>query len=220
MAQRMPRIFTNSSESSTATYNYTDIASGEGKVVFYIAEVGSTPTKLLTTEVIASDKVMQLYTTTPAPASDTIVLDVDYDVLFNKPQTLKGTAIFNIAAGFQSSVATTSREYVKCYVRKWNGTTETEIANGTSETFLKTTAASETHNTILTAAATIPVTNIKKGEYLRITIELHGWAGDNQNVYYFGQDPKDRAASLSQDPYTFGTDTSISKAIIPFRIDL
>jgi hypothetical protein len=106
---------------------------------------------------------------------------------------LNGLAILNVpifvvAAGVLNS----NNAYVIAKIRKWDGATETEICNNQSNT--STAGASDVYK--MTAIdLTVPITHFKKGEYLRLTIELWGMTTDaNTHAVSFASDPMNRTA--------------------------
>ena len=192
----LPQKYQNK-ESAIASYNYEDIASGTGYVIFYGASVQTetTTSYILTTQQIYSNDI-----DTGAGTS----FDLDFDVVFNRPQRLRGNLIctFNISSGGGADA------YAIVRVRKWNATDgETEIANAQSET--KTIAG----NGQATYAVEVPITAIqlfKKGDTLRITTDVQGTA-----AVYFHHDPMNRPSDVG-----FTLDTSQLKFHTPFVIDV
>ena len=213
MADILPTNFPAPTERSIATYNYTDIAEGTGVVIFYAGGV---------TNSAGEDFILATnpYYGKPADSSDNdnsspilgIREDLDFDITFNMPQRIKGNAIVTIPFAFHgNSEGTPATGYVIAKIRKWDGTSETEIASVQSET--TSTISTSNYNDQIYALK-IPITTLqdfKAGETLRLTIQAY--AGGTGRIYWrLGHDPMDR---------TLGTfDTSQLRAQIPFVLDL
>lgn len=163
-----------------ANYNYVDIASGTGYITFYAGE--TVDLKILSNNTFYSDE----YVTSDTASTTGYVaeIDLDFDVELNRPLDLKGLGIVNIPV---YAVASTYL-YVVVTLRKWNGTTETDIATNTSRIF----NPSATGYTMLGVDLTIPLTHFKKGETIRLTTVVwakHASPPQNIKIAY---DPKSR----------------------------
>lgn len=210
------------------TYDYKDLASGTGIIEFYPGNAG-------TDFILADNKFYSEKTLSEAIQNASTggwIIDKDFDVMLNLPRTLKGTCIVSVPIGVQSSNGgTTCTTYIKATLRKWDGVTETDIATATGTSWVTSPANPNMYDyNLTTLKMTIPSTHIKKGEYIRLTIELHGTCGaGNPCYFFFGHDPMNRASSDYNaeeypvggvfTPLTFGTEPSILTAQIPFRID-
>ncbi|KKL04128.1 hypothetical protein LCGC14_2619180, partial [marine sediment metagenome] len=152
------------------------------------------------------------------------VAELDFDLTaFNKPRTVKGTAICSF-----SIYATTNVAQCKLQLRKWDGSSETEIANSYGITYVKRTGGVNTYGYAVDAIeVVVPPTIFKEGETLRVTLEQ--W-GTSQNVpvtanWFIGHDPQSRATSGKEDLVsgaegTFGTDPSISTVQLPIKLEV
>lgn len=209
-----------------ASYDFTSLLTKTGYVNLYGTKNQSG--YALTPNNVYSETVMTV--TTSSAGTDTIQHDVDFDIQFNTPQNLKGNLIANVPVGIRNTAgsAQSYNLYVKVYVRKWNGTTETEIANATGTTLAwggTTTANGAQATAMLSVSINVPLTHFKIGEYLRITTEVHGWNGGAASEYYLGHDPKNRATdlknfTLSGAARTFGNDPTTLLILTPFRADI
>ena len=163
------------------TYTFTDLVTGGGKVYLYPAKAsisGSEVTFLPATTTVQSDPE---YTR----VNGTNTADTDFDYVMVKTIQLEGKAVFmfyhecnNAGVGHLGwSVIT---------LRKWDGTTETDICSVTSEAVLNAL------NARVTLAVDVPRTTIKMGETLRINLFQYqqGGAGTTYDVYH---DPSDSA---------------------------
>jgi len=93
--------------------------------------------------------------------------DLDFDsALLNRPMTLEGEMIAQIP--FYHS--TGSQVYFIIKLRKWDGTTETEIASVQSPTFDPSTG-DDTGYQYASIPLAVPNTTIPKGSQIRVTVE-------------------------------------------------
>lgn len=192
-----------------ANYSYTDIAEGTGVQKFYLFSSENNATKdyhLSSSVFYSRDTVRQ---------ATTANLDDDYDLSpFNLPKTIKGTAVIILPYSIETSVGPGTM-YVICKIRKWDGTTETEIASAQSDTI--TCPDNEGVSGIWNFPITVPETLFAAGETLRLTVELYITAGHADNRYAYGIDPKNRATTLAPAAAFVATDGNI---LIPFKLDL
>ena len=94
------------------TYNFVDIAAGTGIINFYAGD--TVDTDLLSNSTFYSDTVAD---SGNLPATNYgKVLDVDYDVLLNRPLDIAGKVVLNVPVGLISSTVSPSTGY--CYVVK------------------------------------------------------------------------------------------------------
>ena len=185
-----PKPFPTPTGNTIVTHDFIDIASGTAYITLF---GGNTKTDYhLTSYQYYSDVIGT--NVTPGITTDTKEQDIDFDVTTNNSMTLEGTAIINLvlsayAAGSTGDVST----YAILKLRKWDGTTETEIANATTQTLSNTT--DDTSKYLTTAVnLTIPRTRFKKGDTIRITVEQYATIRGN-SVCKVGivNDPKGRA---------------------------
>ena len=198
-------------------YNFEDLASGTGYITIYAGNTftDSAKTYKLSNFTFYSDKVA----TSGAGSTDDTYFhqsqDLDFDVEFNLPQLIKGKTIVNVPIAIQGY--TSARNYdtfAHVRLRKWDGTTETEIADasGASVQTVGNTAA----HAMSAIELDVPLTHFKKGETLRLTIEQ--WdrvdASSTVSAVYIGNDPMNRTETR------FGTDPTILTLQLPVRIDV
>ena len=197
-----------------ASYNYTDIAEGTGIVVFY-GYTTESPTEEynLGTSVFYSKKV-ETISSVFTSGSWGKKLDVDFDLSpFNYPKSIRGDAIVSITSGYEGSGAGASEAYVIARIRKWDGSTETEIASGQGET--KTIGGGGAETQLDLIKITVPKTHFKKGETLRLTIECYGKTTTASNTEIgFAHDPKERTTGR----LTSGAETRVLQVNIPFDL--
>lgn len=177
MAQ-VPQIYPIQPSEATASYDYADLQEGTGITIYNLAQAqlsGSVFSYILTRQDLYSDATEVSGACTIGKTSD-----LDYDVTFARPQNLKGTAYLNISHGVLNASG-----YLKAIVRKWDGTTETDIAEAFSRTI-------GTNGLTYLMPIVIPLTHFKVSETLRLTIEA--WNDDNDvgDIFSYGIDPQDR----------------------------
>ncbi len=215
----IPDTFGRRGVRAIATYNFTDIAEGTGinKFWFFTSETNGGADEHISTNQSYS---MEIETDYGITSITNLVLktDEDYDLSeFNLPKTIEGTAIANIGFRVNASSGTIGGA-VKVLIRKWDGSSETEIAQGFSQEI--TTTGEE--KVILVIPITIPKTHFKKGETLRVTLQGYGRIGSigNSGNGTIGHDPfnSDGANII---PSTDSPRTITSSNInIPFNLDL
>jgi len=180
MADNLPVNFPIPSENAVASYNWVDVVTSQGYITLYGAKTQSG--YVLSSEVLYSDAVYTKKAFTDA--TFVLQLDLDYDVTIGKPLTLMGKMLVSVPVQVYSSGNVGG--YIIAKLRKWNGTTETEIANGTSteewliwadasnNNYYTSDAGTTTRTRVLLVELTVPLTSYKVGETLRVTIESYG----------------------------------------------
>ena len=208
----LPKTFQNQPD-AIASYDYVDIASGTGIVNFYAGNAASG--SFLANYKWYSDTICSLPGTPTNPIS--AVLDLDFDVLINKPFDIRGLSLVSVPLHTIGGEGVNT-VYVKAKIRKWDGTTETEIASNTSRTLTVAISANIYQN--LTIDINVPITHFKPGEYLRLTIEV--WAlGAAPGSETIGHDPMARLSGSAYWNTTGMTDIPSSLIFyVPRIIDI
>jgi|TARA_Y100000296_G_C5128766_1_gene234323 hypothetical protein len=230
MANRIPHHFLEAPK-ETLSVNFTDFATGKGIVDFFFGTVAGS--NRLSETAWYSDLIFKPGTVSVSATANQS-LDEDFDVDFIKSVTIEGDAIATICWAIRNDEVYNSPEvYPIVKIRKWDGSTETDIVSvtGTSK-FPRMDSISTLATDIFSLKLTIPKTNFKKGESLRVSVEL--WQksnGTSDMETIFLCDPMGRlkhAADINQE--TWGHDSNhldltstagavtISKIQIPFRI--
>ena len=181
-----------SASSVIATYDNYDFAEGTGIVNFrgFKYDVSGSTVYGLSNQ---DNYSYGVETTETITETDTKEIDVDFDLSeFESPKTIKGTAIVSIPMNInQDQVGETTYGYVVARIRKWDGTTETEIASGTSNR--ETVSENADTSFVKTLKIDVPITSFKVGETLRLTIEA--WANSSvggTGTISIGHDPQNR----------------------------
>ncbi|KKL23461.1 hypothetical protein LCGC14_2425140, partial [marine sediment metagenome] len=147
--------------------------------------------------------------------------DVDFDLSpFNLPRTLRGEMVVSIAASAKPSSGGKQIEmYFIVKLRKVSGS-ESDIVSVQSDTWQTGTTEVQNPNQFL-IPLTVPSTPYKKGDVLRVTIEM--WArnsigGTAIGKFGYGHDPSN---NFTPDTYTESNGiTSRLMCFIPFKLDI
>lgn len=208
----IPINYRKAADNVIASYNYTDVASGTGIIELYAAAtLSGSGVYCLSDYKFYSEPICTIGTT------EGKCIDKDFDVLINRPLTIKGTGIVNVPFSVYTS-SEDSTGYVQARLRKWDGATETEIAASISgSTLFVVDGSVGTLYRMSTLSFTIPQTTFKKGEYLRLTIE----------GYVYHPDPGTFNIRVAHDPMGRITGWDATAAVpstlifqCPVRIDL
>jgi hypothetical protein len=159
-------------------YDWTDVDSATGYVVYdgmtteddeghkYDLKKSSERNDLFTDSTNPGNGVPGVYYTTY-----TKVTDLDFDTTtFQKARTIRGTGYikaFVVLTGDEASMSACC--YLVFRIRKYDGSTETEIASEQSRTDVFGEGA---NNEMFCVDITIPETTINVGEKLRLTVEV------------------------------------------------
>ena len=213
MTFNFPGIFPPGRELNVQ-YDFYDIASATGYVVFdgmnandsggnnYILIDSGVSTKMVG---LGSATINSVRVTT----SSTTSLDIDFDSsIFQIPRTIKGDAYVRVSIADSTGAGAPGSMSVTARIRKWDGSSETEIASAVSPA-VNLGAAEETSYTLRMTIAS-PVT-IKKGEQLRLTISTDSEIG---GAYDLAHSPEDEAIS------NFSAGNTRLSVAIPFRIEV
>ena len=205
-----------SRERFIANYDFIDIARGMAMQTFYLGNEKKTTTLdyLLEDQVFWSNNKTQESTINGGLAKE---MDLDFDVEFQLPRIIEGKALINLPFGVRGDAGpTTCTCYMIFKIRKYSGG-EIELVNGTTETL--TCSSVNPITSIACMQLDIPRTHFKKGDLLRLTVEVWGnrTAGAGTGFCAIGIDPKSRDPAANALPS--GNETQ-AIFIVPFRIDV
>jgi len=210
-----------SEQEANALYDYTDIAEGTGLKRFYLLctqDNGGLDYHLTDTQLYSNTYAVGEVQGRQTLAADGSETDTDFDLSpFNTPKTIKGTAVVSIGHWARGDSSSTVGSTIQAKIRKWDGTTETEIASATTA---KLTDSNEAEtNKIECFKITVPQTHFKAGETLRLTIimTVTNEAGSGGSGAY-AHDPMNQDAP-NITPSTEETITA-SNILLPFKLDL
>lgn len=221
MAEGLPEIYRKSAEVQVS-YNSEDLISGTGYIAIYGGR--STAAYLLSNITYYSDGLNEATVTNTPYTSNagtdvgyTKRTDIDFDVLVNKPLTLKGKAIINVPYGVGCQGASTGYHKLRALIRKWNGTTETTIATTDYSVAISGGGACGTSG-VAALSIDVSATSFAIGEYIRLTIEGYGYTTNGADAYtlYTAHDPVARTLTIGASTFT----SSKSLFQMPVRIDI
>ena len=188
-----------------ASYDHNDLAEGTGIVDF----LGYTNTKS-TGEQYGLTTNTALFSQSLSGSSAITVggpFELDFDSApLNKPLVIKGTAIFNMTWKVLNSSGSNSN-YPFVYLRKWDGSTETDIGF-VSGSIVDLNSVAKTSCLKISG---ISPTLIKIGEQIRVTYGVDASTAGNSPVAHISFDPQGSTTG-------FGGITSKLIAHLPFRI--
>ena len=189
-------------------FDHTDIDDGTNTVVYDGSNTvdNSATSYFLTRQTMDSGEIK---TFEPADA-----IDVDFDVTFNVPKTVKGNVRINATIG-TDSVTVARQVYLTATIYHFDGSTETSMGTVRTESFLSdsdTAVRSKRVNLV------IPVTvaegiHFEEGQILRLTIQVTPEVGNGN--FGFAHDPADRNDGGAS-PIIEDDDSTTLKLHIPF----
>ena len=184
---QIPATYPIQPSEATASFDYADIQEGTGVTVYSLARTeisGGTQAGILT-----RNNLYSVDMEVSGGNASGMITDYDYDVVFARPQNIKGTAYANICHKLLPSGGA-STSYLVVHLRHWDGTTETTLATATSKTLSSAAAA---QGIVQLLPLPISLKHFKKDETLRLTVEA--WSSGTNGSYGYGVDPKARTES-------------------------
>lgn len=165
-----------------ATFDFQDIATGENITTYYAA---TTKFETTTGHILTGNS--NTYSDTEntnvvfTQDNDTVFrkqLDVDFDLSqFQITQVFEGQATIQLTRNFGGSSADANGTYHIFKIRKWDGSTETEVASVQTETLTDDTVIDPKTDLL---PITIPNTTFAVGETLRLTMEV--WTMNDSSI--------------------------------------
>ena len=200
-----------------ASFDWTDIQSGTGTDTFllYQTETSAGTDHHLSPNTVYSSALSEQIG--PVDGALAKASDIDYDLTeYQISQEIEGVGHLEIPIAYEiTNAAGTGSFYMIAKLRKWDGTTETEVASVQSETISST--AGVTDETVWSMPITIPYTHFAQGDTLRLTIETWATSDGTEEIYLaYGIDPINREVIF----HTETMQTSISKLSVPFKLNL
>lgn len=214
-----------------ASFNYTDISEGTGIVSFYGYSTDQEGTRdfQLSTNTFFSDEVASSGASHITTAGTFDMFDFDL-TQFNLPKTLKGTATLQIPWMNTVSGNESNNVSMVAVLKKWDGTTETDITSGASDYISVTGSGGVSGNSkqLSLVSMDVPKTNFARGDILRLTIQAAVQSASGYGVLAVAHDPQNRDEGSDDllfpgtTGFTVGTniDTTTMKLDIPFRLDI
>jgi hypothetical protein len=218
------KSFIRSGEGAVSSYEWTDVAEGTGMIRFdgFTTKEQTTISHLLSNKPLYSHTQHTLSSAfgggaAPMELRGTINFDLSP---FNTPRTVAGTAFFNLTTQVGRIAGALSADivhYVIVKVYKWDGTTATLIGSTTGEEIAYGMGAQYSGGYEQVLKAVCSQTNFKKGEILRVTVELWGSSTHTGMTIWLAHSPDDTKETVTP---IITTDKTRFTADIPFRIDL
>ena len=208
----LPEPFTTTQQ-QVVTYDWSDITAGVSYRNFYPAETEDGKVLYSQTTLYATNfKEFSIATNT--------AFDEDFDILINEPITINGDVIVTFAVIFKNNTAsnpTTISSDLTVKIRKWDGTTETDLgtATVTASAIIGNTAPNNV--TEYTYSFSINVLNqfIPSGSTLRYSI-IGTSTLDAAKLLYIGRDPANRSSATIFDPNS-SADTTRTTVSVPIK---
>lgn len=204
-----------------ASFSFTDIADGTGVISFNGAKsvTSAGDGYILTTQSIFSNDIETASGTVASNNVFVKLLDLDFDAVLNTPRDLFGTAYINATSYGQFAAGAGGSHSSKMIfkIRKWDGSSETEIISVETETLTNAIGTGAITKEWL-VNVTIPETHFNIGETIRVTAELWGRRSVNGSIRgALSHDPvaRDTVTFPANDAYT----TQL-KFNIPFKLPI
>jgi len=160
----LPEQFPIPTPDAIASFDYTDIAEGTGLVILYGTDFRIDGSTISYGLIKNPQRSTTLYTDV---SSGTPSYNFDLSA-FNLPKVVKGTAYFSACVYGTPE----SNGYIRVQLKKYDGTTETNVSTQVSEVFGNTST-----NRRVFFKLPCTETHFKKGEILRLTISGDGTGG-------------------------------------------
>lgn|SRR3990167_6058867 len=212
----VPIFYRGGGDAELVNYQFTDEAAGKTYIRLYAGDYYNAQ-EILGTAQFYGDKGITV------PGGNTAI-DVDFDMVCERSILVDGRVFVNVpilrAKGTGSGDITTT---VTALLRKWDGTTETEIASGSSLKSGTVSADTAVRNNMCGISFDVDKKLWKKGQTMRLTIWTTA-AGANTEVC-LGHDPKGRTTTESTSAFGNGiawtgsgdTNVSILSMDIPVK---
>ncbi len=224
----MPTKYKRAAEGAAATYNYSDIAEGRGYVVYYGAS--SETTTFVSPVTIYSGMTHRCGADVNVANDDDYdeLIDIDFDIIFNMPQNIKGDILIQLPFGFQRTGAgdANNADYkATASVYHYDGTTETQLGSTATTEILNITGMVQ--GDIESHISTIKVNqssvqHFKKGETLRFTLKVylkHASAGALTFIGGVGCDPLNRTDDVIALTSNSTQETQVIETNEPTRLE-
>ena len=209
------------------SYDWIDLITEQGYGTFYLAKAHTsdgTETSFITSTEIESYPTLSSVSAGGDNADAyAIKVNDDFDLLVNSPLTINGKVIIVLSL-YTTYTTDNFNAYWQVRLRKWDGTTETEI--GAAKTELVLAVGNNTRRR--TFEIDVTKEQYKKGEYIRITVE--GWVAKSDNTgsqIGYWHDPASKSnlsrsynnPTATGDIIEYGENTD-AKILIPFKINI
>lgn len=220
MVSPVPTPF-NVQSGAIASYSYSDLLQQASYQIYYGGSVNNS--YVLNPQAFASTAVMTEDSANNSSKAGTPDFDLDFDLTeFEVSQSMKGIAIVTVPfnVNITGGATETNNIEIQAYIRKWDGSTETEIANSTSGTVSVTTASTGVRNGVATIFVDVPRTFFAAGETLRVTIHAYYWHNQNYSIaWQLGHSPDGSIGDDFRSSRFSSGDNVIMSVQIPYEVD-
>lgn len=208
---QLPNPFT-APQGPLASYDSEDLSSGTGYVEYYCANMSGS--KVLTN--IRIDSNAKNVAVTP-PATGAQVIKLDFDLLYNKPQTIKGDLMINVS---EEAVTGGNDVLMRVDTRVLHvseAAAETELSNFSGAYITIADPANAAYR--LGQSHTIAEQHFKKGEKLRVSVEAYSQCAVANASFTIYCDAGGNGTTLhgSENQDNWPTDI---KVLVPYRIEV
>ena len=193
-----------------SNYNYLNTATGSAYLKLYAGDY-SDANQLFDIPIYSCNGYTEVGTET--------ALDIDFDLKITKQIIIKGNALVSFAVshynitGTQVNPSQTITYTAK--IRKWDGSTETEIASETIDIGGEAIDASENKKYRKTKNVTIPKTKYSKDDSQKVSL-ISEATNANQKIY-LAHDPKNRTTGITHGGTQNWTNTELL-CLIPIQV--
>jgi hypothetical protein len=206
----LPVVLPIPQETASASYSFTDIASGTGYVVYdaYQTKIELTDPEFHLSPNALSTAVQTIETTDANPV--TFAFDT---TTFNSPRVIKGEIVANLCAMLSVNTSTSFEITIQFF--HFDGSTETSMAAAVKTDSIA--ASSGVKAGLRVIKFDVGLTNFKKGDLLRMKITLDS---TQTGEFAVGTDPNNRDVELANGTIASAVTPTWFKVAVPFRIDI
>lgn len=205
MADTLPLNFPIPQETAILSFPYSDIQEGTGFVKYYGARVQIDSTAANDDYILSSSSLFSSNSgLTTCGAGDT---EFDFDVVFNTPKIVSGKLYGLLPINFGNNGVATTYLSPKVALFKYDGSSETTIVAQTTFQADETTGTKWNETFFM---LTVPQTNFKKGETLRVNVVINR-TGAGVPVMYLYHSPSGGVSDFTQSG-------GAMQIFVPFRL--
>ena len=220
-------LFPRDREKVLSSFDALDIASGRAVQDFFggLTVSGATILPALSNVAWNSHNV-----STGATANGTtpvVRIDEDFDVLLNKSIKIEGDVILTIPHAMQNATTGTHSMFAQTKIEKVSEGNVEQLGLEISGAVLSSNTSAEFERKNTALKIEVPRTSFKKGDKLRLNIQVWGWRASGDLVVFLGHDPNGRTIGdfevFPSPPITPSWDAaspSVLKAQVPIVIDI
>lgn len=219
----LPSVVQREGEGAIASYSFTDIVNGAGYVRYYGGFI-DTGDYIMSPTIFHSNAIETRDSFSPPTSKGSAQFDIDFDTTeFTNPRNIRGTAYVSVPFAVNVTGGATENHNVQitARVRKWDGSTETDIASGDSEVMQETTNSTGNIQGVATAKVAVSKTLFKIGETLRITVEFYYWSSQTYaRSASVAHSPKGAISDNFRTSLFSDGDVTTMEALVPYEIEL